>query len=504
MESSACGQLAVETPGWPRLRGGSLALFAVLVALQACLVVVGSRHPLPLLMFGCFLVACWISVRSTLAGLVLVILFQARVLEGTEGIGIEEIAFAVLFLSMLTGWFLRHGRAPEGKRVLGSPIGRSILLFMLICLASIVPRALYGGGFEWWLRGLYRFSYLLLFFPIATTLKTRRAAAILVACFAFVAVFYVMKTVLMYRSMVSVAEEAWQVVYQRVADREAMPMATLACAVAIFLRARSKAVLLLMALLSTLCIVSLAASQSRTYWVASALAVGLVVFLSRDRASRAVSLGLILAGAAVLVGYATFGLRSAEIVTGLASRASTIATPLRSLSIQERMAETEAVIDLIRANPIIGYGLGAPVSHMSPARHCVVTKPFTHNAYLFLVLKLGVIGAVVFFVFYFRGIRRVWQALKRSSDIYVRATMTAGLSLLVAFMPLSALWPQFYARKSLLIIVLILGAAEAIAGREEASPPLGFRGLQRGVPGSRRILEDSVPYVPSALSAPEG
>ena len=41
--------------------------------------------------------------------------------------------------------------------------------------------------------------------------------------------------------------------------------------------------------------------------------------------------------------------------------------------------------------------------------------------------------------------------------------MTAGFALLVAFVPLSLTSPQYYDKSSILVIVLILGAAEAVA-----------------------------------------
>jgi O-antigen ligase len=101
------------------------------------------------------------------------------------------------------------------------------------------------------------------------------------------------------------------------------------------------------------------------------------------------------------------------------------------------------------------------VSYMSPIAHSVLTRTYTHNAYLYMLYKLGIVGLGAFAAFYVRALHRAWQSLRESGDGAARVAMTAGLALLLAFLPLSLTSPQYYDKSSALIIALILGAAEA-------------------------------------------
>ena len=99
---------------------------------------------------------------------------------------------------------------------------------------------------------------------------------------------------------------------------------------------------------------------------------------------------------------------------------------------------------------------------MSPIAHRVLTRTYTHNAYLYMLYKLGIVGLAAFAAFYWRALRRVWLSMRASAEgSGARTAMVAGLALLVSFLPLSLTSPQYYDKSSVLIISLILGAAEA-------------------------------------------
>ena len=216
-----------------------------------------------------------------------------------------------------------------------------------------------------------------------------------------------------------------------------------------------------------MCLVSLAASLTRGYWLAAAVAAALAYFLGKGRPSRAVAFGVILAGVLAVVAVGLFSTKVLGVVSSLVDRLSTISSPLRVLSMRERFAETKALIDGIARSPIVGRGLGATVSYMSPLRGHVITRVYAHNAYLFIWFKLGIVGLASFLVFYARGVRAVLRAMRVAGDERARALLAAGAALLLAFVPLSLTSPQYYGKSSALVIVLILGFAQAVLLRHE-------------------------------------
>lgn len=454
---------------WPFSITQTVALFGVLGALEVWAAVVGARDPVRFAAVAFFALACAVSFRYTLAGLSLLILFQLRVLQGTAEISAEEVAYAALFFVTVLGWFVRESRTDIGRRALRSPLGRSLGLFLGLCAASLVVTVAMEGSPLWWFRDLVRFSYFLLFFPIATTLRSRRDVAVVGACLLAVVLFQGLSTVYFYGKAVAATQALWQLRYQRVALHEVFAMAALVGAFALFLRTRSRAIAAFGVALGIICIVSLAASLTRGYWVAAALAAALAYFIARGRPSRAAAFTAIVVAAIGIVAVGLFSSKVIGVVSSLLDRVSTFTAPLRVLSMRERFAETRALLEGIRRSPIVGHGLGATVSYMSPLRGHVMTRTYAHNAYLFIWFKLGIVGLATFLVFYVRGIRTTLAAIRTVRSRDAKALLAAGAALLLAFVPLSFTSPQYYGKSSALVIVLILGFAQAILLRRHVA-----------------------------------
>jgi O-antigen ligase len=448
---------------------------AALVAAQLWLVYAAAQDTAAFLIAVAFGISLLVSFRSTLSGLCIIILFQIRVLQGSETISLDEVAYALLFVATLVGWALREGPTELGRRVLSSPLGRGILLFLGVCLASVVTAVVFGWSPLWWFRDFVAFSYMLLFFPIAAALTSRRGAVLLTAALLIVILFHSVLAVAWYAEAIATTKAFWQLEWQRAPLHEVLPMTAVVAGLTGFLLARSARAMAAWVLLALPGVAALAVSQTRGYWLATALAAGSVVVMARGRRVRALWFAAIVVALVVAVGVAVLGGKFVGVVTSMAERLSTISSPLRSLSVRERVAETSAVLALIPGSPIIGHGLGAEVSYMSPVAHRVLTRTYTHNAYLYMLYKLGIVGLGAFAVFYVRALRRVWQSVREAGDGAARIAMTAGLALLLAFLPLSLTSPQYYDKSSALIIALILGAAEAAGQLARRRAGLGAR-----------------------------
>ncbi len=451
---------------WPVDSRGALLAFTVLVALQVVASTVAARDPLAFVAVLLFLVAIVVSFRSTLSGLVLIVLAQLYVLRGTAEISVGELAYAAVFASTLLGWAARDARTVEGRRLLRSPVGSALVLFLSLCVLSIVLVVLYGGSPMWWFRDLVRFSYLLLFFPVAAAVRNRRDALVVLGCLAAVILYHGILTITWYAEAVSSTRALWQLKYQRVALHEIFAMTTLVASLGAFLKARTRAVSLGAVVMGFIGLIALGVSFTRGYWLAAALACVLAAVMLKGPGRRVLAFGAVLVVAGLAGGVAVFSAKFIGVLISMADRISTFTSPLRVLSVQERMAETRAVLALIASSPVLGRGLGTEVSYMSPLLGHVIRRPFLHNAYLFVWLKTGLVGLVAFLVFYLRGVRMTARAAYGSSDPLVRGLLMSGAAVLIAAIPLSFTSPQFYDKSSALVLALVLGLSyAALRGR---------------------------------------
>lgn len=163
---------------------------------------------------------------------------------------------------------------------------------------------------------------------------------------------------------------------------------------------------LLVAVLALNCI-DLLLTYERVLWISTLAAFGFVVLKSRG--SQRVK-GLLMAPAAVMVLIACFAIVAPTDLAGARERLVSVGQYGADRSLRFRTLEADHVIEQIRAEPILGSGLGAtilwgrPYEHVRPAY-----QSFSHNSYLWLVWKLGFPGAALLamlFVYALVGRRR--------------------------------------------------------------------------------------------------
>jgi hypothetical protein len=149
---------------------------------------------------------------------------------------------------------------------------------------------------------------------------------------------------------------------------------------------------------AVLCVnlVALALTYERTFWLTTAVTVGFVVVkMGRGRrlraAVRVMVTALILLGLLATVSPRSFSKMEARVLTlGQAQSDS---------SVRYRVVETDLVLhNKVQAKPVAGWGLGdtlywgQPWSQVPPR-----AQWFTHNGYLWLIWKVGVVQALVLF-----------------------------------------------------------------------------------------------------------
>jgi O-antigen/teichoic acid export membrane protein len=137
--------------------------------------------------------------------------------------------------------------------------------------------------------------------------------------------------------------------------------------------------------------VDLVLTYERTFWVATAAALGVLALRAPPaQRIRVVGLGAALI-ALVIAGMAVAAPRD---LTAARERLESIGAYGSDLSVRYRLTESRHVIDEIRGRPLLGSGLGATILWGRPYEGVrPSSESFAHNGYLWLAWKLGLPAA---------------------------------------------------------------------------------------------------------------
>ena len=153
---------------------------------------------------------------------------------------------------------------------------------------------------------------------------------------------------------------------------------------------RGQALLFAVAVLNA---VSLLFTHTRSFWLATVAAMGLVALRAgRSQAPRVVAV----TASVFAVAFATVRALSPREITTARERFQSVGQYRRDSSVRYRLVESRHLVERIRAHPFIGSGLGATISWGQPwADKPVRSYHYAHNGYLALAWKLGVPAALV-------------------------------------------------------------------------------------------------------------
>ncbi|HEX5414474.1 MAG TPA: O-antigen ligase family protein, partial [Chloroflexota bacterium] len=228
-------------------------------------------------------------------------------------------------------------------------------------------------------------------------------------------------------------------------------------------------------------------TYSRAQWIASALAVFVVfILLPGQVRTRLIvySIGTALAlavgfGVVYSIAQEAFG---ASVLDAVQARASSILDPnatLGSNSLEWRIFENDRAVASIGAHPIFGVGLGAiyraPTSLQGEdiwgIRDQYRLTRFVHDGYLYLAVKMGVIGLLSFLLFVGAVL---WTGLTQRRHLTDQRLQAINLALMASVVGL-LLWaitqPQFLLTESTAIIGLVTGVIASVGRPALAETP---------------------------------
>ncbi len=207
-------------------------------------------------------------------------------------------------------------------------------------------------------------------------------------------------------------------------------------------------------------------TYERTFWVTTVFGMAFVVFRSEPRQrAKAIVWGIVTA-ILLLGAVATF---APADFTAARERLLSLSQYSNDDSVRSRVVETDHVMDAIQAAPVVGSGLGATI-FWGRAWQDVPPEAnwYSHNGYLWVVWKIGLLAAVILFVLL------AWAILSRPPprrDPLALPLAVGSQAALLVLVVSSVTFPSFNS----LTITAVMGVLVALC----FMPPLFARGSTR-------------------------
>lgn len=242
----------------------------------------------------------------------------------------------------------------------------------------------------------------------------------------------------------------------------AFPVATVLGFAALISRAvrerRHQVVIAVMTVLNALCVLL---TYERTFWVATAVAMGFVTLRSGS-APRARA--MLWGPAVVLVVLAGMATLAPDALGAAQERLVSIGQYSTDGSVRYRIVESGHVLEQIRARPVLGSGLGAEMVWSRPWEGVPARAyHYSHNGYLWVMWKLGVPTGLV--LFGMLGVAIAWRA-RTSGGALARSMHHGSQGALLLLIIGSATFPSFNTYG----ITATMGVLLAFCARPSDSP----------------------------------
>ncbi len=352
-----------------------------------------------------------VTLPVLLAGVVLTLDFE-------PGFQLTEIVYGAFYVFYLSFWFVNTLLDPS-KSVLRSWTDALLAGFLIYVVASLGLTFLYGGDMTAAASELAALSMLGIYFPVRDYCReNKNGTRTVVRIVVLIGVFVAIRNLILYVSRLGNAEHLYQIVTGRVMLNDNVLMVASIAAFVVLLFSESFRKRIISLLLFLFIFSGLIFTQSRTFWVAFAFASTVLLFIVEVRYKRRV---IILVGAGVIsfvaAGALFFGDMLGLILASLIERLATIGSAAESdISLRSRGYEALAALEHIRANPILGHGVGVSFEFFDIIEKVTKERTFIHNAYVSLLYRFGLIGIILLMSYWIIAIKRSVQVARSVSS----------------------------------------------------------------------------------------
>ena len=445
--------------------GRAALIGALALGLAITLAIAGSGEPVAALAFPVVMLALgaaiWLFRRPTLNLFVVLVGFVV-VANNEAGFQLREILYALYLYSALAVWYTER-LAFTREPFLQTRADQALGLFLVLLPGTLVLTVLFGGSLVGAVSELFSLSLLALYFPLKEIAARHRwACRALVLTVVAVGVLVALRNFFEYWQMLGRVTQAWQVQTGRVVTNDNLLMVSSLFGLTLMVYARGLRSFLAAAVCFFLCFGGLILTQSRGYWMAFFLGFAALFVLTDKRRRRYILLlGGVGLAAMIGAGYILVGSYMDFLLDGLVERVLSIGTALTAdLSLVNRFREAATVMEHIKVNPVMGYGMGVSYYFYDIAHQFTDFDALVHNGYVGLWYKFGLWGLALVLFFWgstlARGVRAFFYG---ASSHWTRLCGLAAAISLIGFLLSTITSNPFFLKDSLFIFSVTAGLA---------------------------------------------
>lgn len=278
----------------------------------------------------------------------------------------------------------------------------------------------------------------------------------LIGAFLLLATIVAFKNIISYQTSIAVAQYYWEITGKRKALSEPLFFSASVMLTGLFFSVKNIKLKAIVILLWSISIVALILTFTRSYWLGYIISIGILFFYLPRKNKKQLLITLLIVIVLVIVASLLF-LPSTYvlIMQSVLDRLLTIkATTTTDLSFLNRVEEWKSVMKWIIINPIVGYGYGAVFSFHDILIHTQNNTSYSHNLYLYLLHKSGVVGLIIMIMFYFSVLKSGLNKLKLLQWGTEKSLVLSILILLFVFLIISNSSPQLIQKDSTMIVMI--------------------------------------------------
>jgi O-antigen ligase len=218
-------------------------------------------------------------------------------------------------------------------------------------------------------------------------------------------------------------------------------------------------------------------TYNRVYWVSIAIAAAVLMMLALKSERRRL-LNVVAASVAfllcLLVAFNLLGGKYAESAAAVSSRFTSVFAGkelTQSSSMGDRVIENEYALKTIEERPLLGSGLRT-IYRPNIYGDEDTLNYYVHNAYLWFMKDVGIIGLALFLWFFVGIIYRGMRNFNHIKDEYLRAVLAGFVLSSLGFLPMSFINPVYMQWFSIVCIAITSGIVDMIIYLNDAVPEL--------------------------------
>ncbi|MHB0858717.1 MAG: O-antigen ligase family protein [Anaerolineae bacterium] len=423
----------------------------------------------------------------------LAMLFIANGLIDSEALPLISLGPASLHLTdaivlILLAIVVVRAVADRRFQVVSTPLDAPLAWFCAaVFLSAALAILVHDTDASFVLRRLRALTYYLLFFPVTNLIRTCRQVSVLVSGMLAMAVFaalvmfiqvlapsiQIIKTRAMELSTAGVTSQG---VLRTFIEAERLIYVALPISLALLVLAKQGSRAMRLGATGVLAL-GVFLTYQRNYWLTTIIALSLLTLLvsapARLKIARYALVALVVIALAVSLpveGTRRYMAAAADrLVFGM--QPDTLAV---DSSTQMRVMETGHALRSIARNPLVGVGLGTPYRPATQSdQYYSVEYPgmglrwYTHNAYLWVLVDMGLLGFIPFLWFYagavFRGLAK-WRHIASPTH---RAIVLGGSLALLGQSISNVVAPNYMQSWSLATYPVLIGLNEVIYRLEQ-------------------------------------